>query len=125
MGTIFPGHDLSGRWRSKRHPFFALAGIRENGHEEAGSRRQTLARAQEHINYAARRPRAITKDRFHRDVILHVKHRTCLSDSGLARIQFHLYKLHVTSEYFVIHFVHWRHIVSSLVPYYSSCRGAL
>ena len=107
--TELDGNDFTREGRTESHFSFSAAFILEHGHEKRFSGQQPFTRAEERPNETAVLLGAVTKNRLHRDPVIHVHHAPGLGDCGLTGIEFNFNKLHVVAVDVIVNFVHGIH----------------
>ena len=91
--------DTAGVRRGERDALLAGAVVREDRHEEAFTRQDPAAGAEQRSHQPALRlGRAVAEDRLHGDAVGHVHHRAGLGHGAFAGIELHLDELHVLAE---------------------------
>ena len=101
IARIFPGYGAANETCCLPDPL-----IGEDGHEQALTRNQALAGAEQRAHHAA--PlllAAVAEDGLHLDARRHVHHRPGLCDRALARIELHFDELHLAADDAEIDFV--------------------
>ena len=90
--------DLAGIRRAERDLLLALALVGEHRHEQALTREDALAGAEQRVHHAARLLlAAVAEDGLHLDALRHVHHRAGFGDRAFARIELDFDELHLAA----------------------------